>query len=63
MRLTTRPSPNFNDRRGPLDMLVLHYTGMEDGPSAEARLCDPIAQVSAHYLVREDGTIVHRVAL
>lgn len=62
MRLITRPSPNFNDRRGPLDMLVLHYTGMEDGPSAEARLCDPAAEVSAHYVVREDGTVVQMVS-
>jgi N-acetylmuramoyl-L-alanine amidase len=62
MRLITRPSPNFNDRRGALDMLVLHYTGMEDGPSAEARLCDPAAEVSAHYLVREDGTVVQMVS-
>jgi N-acetylmuramoyl-L-alanine amidase len=38
-------------------MLVLHYTGMPDGPSALARLCDPAAQVSAHYLIEEDGRV------
>ncbi|MEM1105742.1 MAG: N-acetylmuramoyl-L-alanine amidase [Pseudomonadota bacterium] len=43
-------------------MLVLHYTGMESGPAAEARLCDPASEVSAHYLVREDGVIVQMVA-
>ena len=51
------PSPNFNERRYPLDMLVLHYTGMEDGPTALARMCDPEAEVSAHYMVEEDGSV------
>ena len=37
-------------------MIVLHYTGMQDGPSAIDRLCDPEAKVSAHYVVDEDGT-------
>jgi N-acetylmuramoyl-L-alanine amidase len=51
------PSPNFNERLHPLDMLVLHYTGMKDGPAALARLCDPASQVSAHYMVEEDGRV------
>ena len=51
------PSPNFNARRGPPDMLVLHYTGMPTGEAALARLRDPAAEVSAHYLVEEDGRI------
>src|SRR5215475_11407644 len=51
------PSPNFNERLFPLDMLVLHYTGMKDGPSALARMRDPVSQVSAHYMVEEDGTV------
>ncbi len=41
----------------PIDVLVLHYTGMKDAESALARLTDPAAEVSAHYLVEEDGTI------
>lgn len=36
-------------------MLVLHYTGMTGAEAALARLCDPGARVSAHYLIREDG--------
>lgn len=51
-------SPNHDVRRGgPADMLVLHYTGMRTGQEAIARLLDPEAQVSAHYVVEEDGTI------
>lgn len=55
------PSPNFDDRNLPVTMLVLHYTGMVDAPSAIARLCDPQAKVSAHYLVTEDGQILRMV--
>ena len=51
------PSPNFDARDGLVDMLVLHYTGMESGDAALARLCDPAAKVSAHYVVGEDGQI------
>jgi N-acetylmuramoyl-L-alanine amidase len=51
------PSPNFNERLHPLDMLVLHYTGMKDGPTALERLRDPASEVSAHYMVEEDGTV------
>jgi N-acetylmuramoyl-L-alanine amidase len=56
------PSPNHSARRsGPIDILVLHYTGMTDGLSALGRLRDPIAEVSAHYLVLEDGRVVQMV--
>ncbi|MTH64922.1 N-acetylmuramoyl-L-alanine amidase [Paracoccus shanxieyensis] len=50
-------SPNHGDRRGQRpELIVLHYTGMADGASARARLCDPLAEVSAHWLIHEDGT-------
>lgn len=56
--ITEYHSPNFEPRRGDtVDMIVLHYTGMEDGPAALARLCDAEAKVSAHYLVEEDGRV------
>ena len=56
------PSPNFNARRAPPDMIVLHYTGMPSGEEALARMCDPEAQVSAHYMVEEDGRVFRLVA-
>ena len=49
------PSPNFDARQGPVGVLVLHYTGMQTAEAALARLCDPAAKVSSHYLVDEDG--------
>jgi len=60
MSLTIIPAPsaNFNERQHPLDMLVLHYTGMKDGPSALARMQeDKEPRVSAHYMVEEDGRV------
>ena len=56
------PSPNFDARTGPPDMIVLHYTGMPTGAAALARLRDPEAKVSAHYLVEEDGRVFTLVA-
>lgn len=57
VQIIAAPSPNFNERRAPPDMLVLHYTGMQTGEAALTRLCDAEDQVSAHYLVEEDGRI------
>lgn len=55
------PSPNYAPRRGKLDLILLHYTGMASGAAALARLCDPAAEVSAHYFVAEDGDILQLV--
>jgi N-acetylmuramoyl-L-alanine amidase len=42
-------------------MVVLHYTGMQTMQEALDRLCDPAAEVSAHYLIDEDGTVIRLV--
>ncbi len=55
-------SPNFDERDQAISMVVLHYTGMEDAASAVARLRDPEARVSCHYLIAEDGQILRMVA-
>lgn len=52
-----RPSPNHDARPGPVDILLLHYTGMVAAEAALERLCDPAARVSAHYLIEENGTL------
>jgi N-acetylmuramoyl-L-alanine amidase len=53
------PSPNHGPRRAgaPVDILLLHYTGMPSAEAAIERLRDPAAEVSAHYVVGEDGTV------
>lgn len=61
MTIIDAPSPNHDERGQPVTVLVLHYTGMQDAESAIARLRDPEAKVSAHYLVAEDGTILRMV--
>lgn len=57
------PSPNFNDRKtAGVRFVVIHYTGMKTRDEALKRLCDEGAQVSAHYLIDEDGTVFCLVA-
>jgi N-acetylmuramoyl-L-alanine amidase len=45
----------------PVDVVVLHYTGMKTGAEAIARLRDPQARVSSHYVVEEDGKVFRLV--
>ena len=63
MRIVECPSPNCDTRQGaPIDMLVLHYTGMKTAEEALARLCDAKARVSAHYTIDRDGSVYRHVA-
>ena len=55
------PSPNHDARALPISIIVLHYTGMRDAAAALARLTDPAAKVSAHYLIAEDGQVIRLV--
>lgn len=61
MHYLETPSPNYDERKLPVSLLVLHYTGMQTGEAALQRLCDDEAKVSAHYLVEEDGRIFQLV--
>lgn len=67
-----RPSPNHGERRGRWatkgpDLLLLHYTGMPAGRGlgmaerAISWLTNPVSEVSAHYVVGEDGTVTQLV--
>ena len=58
-----RPSPNFNERNAdvPLRYIMLHYTDMLTCDAALDRLCDPAAEVSAHYVIDEEGLIFRLV--
>lgn len=59
LKIVQKVSPNRGPRRNSArpDLVVLHYTGMASADAALARLCDPAAQVSAHYLVSESGAV------
>lgn len=57
------PATGFEPRRNarPVDLLLLHYTGMATAEAALERLCSPHSGVSCHYLVDELGRIVQMV--
>ena len=62
LEIRERSSPNHGSRGEPpnirpINTLVLQYTGMQSAEAALDRLCDREAEVSAHYLVEEDGTL------
>lgn len=64
MHLVERSSPNFGPRRNGArpELVVLHHTAMASAEAALARLCDPASEVSAHYLIAEDGCVWRLVA-
>ena len=57
------PSPNLDERKDgrPPNLILLHYTGMQSGEEALARLTTAVSKVSSHYVVFEDGRIVQCV--
>lgn len=59
MQIIKHPSPNFGPRRDTArpDLIVLHYTAMTTAQAALKRLCDPLAEVSAHYLIGRCGQV------
>jgi N-acetylmuramoyl-L-alanine amidase len=56
-------SPNHNERRDGQrpDMIILHYTGMQDAEAALELLRARGSEVSSHYFVFEDGRIIQMV--
>lgn len=64
LQIIDYPSPNFGDRRNgeTPDLVVIHYTAMATAQLALDRLCDPAAEVSAHYLIAADGDVLRLVA-
>ena len=62
MNITTLPSPNFGDRRGGrVELVVLHYTAMDNCEDAINTLCNPETEVSAHYVIAKTGEITQLV--
>ncbi|MCX7559080.1 N-acetylmuramoyl-L-alanine amidase [Sulfitobacter sp. F26204] len=59
LEIAQRPSPNCGPRRAGLkpQLIVIHYTAMDNAEVAIQRLCDPVAEVSAHYLIANNGAI------
>lgn len=63
LKLTTRSSPNSGPRRDGAkpDIVVIHYTAMASAQAAVDTLCNPDTEVSAHYLIAEDGEVISMV--
>ena len=63
MQITQHLSPNCGPRRDGLtpEIIVIHYTAMDSADAALERLCDPEAEVSAHYLITGQGGVVQMV--
>ena len=57
--VTVQPSPNFGERR-PV-FVVIHYTSNGSAITALATLTSPFTEVSAHYLITNDGRILYLV--
>lgn len=57
-------SPNHGPRRDGLvpSIVVIHYTAMKSAEAAIERLCDPRAEVSAHYVIGRKGAVTQLVA-
>jgi N-acetyl-anhydromuramyl-L-alanine amidase AmpD len=62
--MRNHPSPNFNERPPDtsVDTIVLHATVFESLEQVIAHFSDPQKQVSAHFTIDKDGTIVSHVA-
>ena len=56
MEFIKYPSPNYGLRRvdTEIEFIILHYTAMSTEKSLE-RLCDPVHEVSCHYLIDPSG--------
>lgn len=59
-----QPSPNFGERRDDQrpELIVIHYTAMDSAQAAIDWLCNPEAEVSAHYVIAPDGQVTQLVA-
>jgi len=57
-------SPNFNDRRDGKtpEYIILHYTDtLSTEEALDQYLCNPNAEVSAHYVIEKNGNILQLV--
>lgn len=63
VQIDQRSSPNCGTRRNGLvpRYVVLHYTAMATAEAAIERLCDPAADVSAHYVICKSGRVTQLV--
>jgi len=61
MKILKALSPHFNERTLPIDSIIIHYTDMPVVEEALAWFSNPVSQVSAHYVIGENGQIYQLV--
>src|SRR4051812_37181211 len=63
MKIISAPSPNFGPRKDGKTpyLLILHYTDTPTTQRAQEIMQDPAREVSAHYLVGDDGAVIQLV--
>ncbi|XHX62910.1 N-acetylmuramoyl-L-alanine amidase [Pseudosulfitobacter sp. SM2401] len=64
MQINQHISPNCGPRRNGLrpSLVVIHYTAMTSAAAAIIRLCDPVHEVSAHYVIARNGQVTQLVS-
>ena len=64
MKIYNYYSPNFNNKKRPLNSIktiIIHYTGMQSERESIKKLCSPKSKVSCHYLINRNGQIFNLV--
>ncbi len=63
IKIVEHPSPNFDERKLPVSMIVIHYTETKTCEHALRILCnaDSPKRVSSHWVIDRDGTVYRLV--
>lgn len=63
MKIIQKPSPNFDERKNSIDMIVIHATATDTLDETFSYLIHSAApnRVSAHYVIDRDGTVYRLV--
>ena len=60
--ITKYKSPNYNSRnKSKIQLIIIHYTALNNSKEAISYLCTKEKKVSAHYLISQDGVIYNLV--
>ena len=60
MKIDSLYSPNFNRKKrskNSINIIVIHYTGMQSERESISRLCNPNSKVSSHFLINQKGKV------
>jgi len=64
MKIDSFYSPNFDKKKrskNSIEIIIIHYTGMQSERESIKRFCDPKSKVSCHYLINRNGKIYRLV--